>query len=156
MLVGYRSGVALTYSLYAYAPWEGYRVAINGTEGRIELDVVERPHRAKDDAEVDPSARAERAEQQESHEVRTRGSQLRLQRHWERAREVPIPLGRGGHGGGDTRLLDDIFRGTGPDPLGHRASWRDGLRSAAIGIAANESMATGTTVSIDSLDLPLG
>lgn len=156
VLVGYRSGVALTYSLYAYAPWEGYRVAINGTEGRIELDVVERPHRAKDDAEVDPSARAERAEQQESHEVRTRGSQLRLQRHWERAREVPIPLGRGGHGGGDTRLLDDIFRGTGPDPLGHRASWRDGLRSAAIGIAANESMATGTTVSIDSLDLPLG
>ena len=155
VLVGYRGGVAMTYSLYAYAPWEGYRVAINGTEGRIELDVVERPHRAKDDLEVDPSAAADGDHTDRFAEVRSRGSQLRLQRHWERAREVPIPVGQGGHGGGDARLLDDIFRGDGPDPLHHRASWRDGLRSAAIGIAANESMATGRTVDIDSLNLPL-
>lgn len=156
VLVGYRSGVAMTYSLYAYAPWEGYRVAINGTEGRIELDVTERPHRAKDDLEVDPSAAADTGQPEPAAEVRSRGSQLRLQRHWQRAREVPIPAGRGGHGGGDARLLDDLFRGEGPDPLGHRASWRDGLRSAAIGIAANESMTAGKTVPIQSLDLPLG
>lgn len=155
VLVGYRGGVALTYSLYAYAPWEGYRVAINGTEGRIELDVTERPHRAKDDREVDPSAAADGDRSEPVADVRSRGSQLRVQRHWERAREVPIPVGRGGHGGGDARLLDDIFRGEGPDPLRHRASWRDGLRSAAIGIAANESMSTGRTVSIAALGLPL-
>ena len=155
VLVGYRGGVALTYSLYAYAPWEGYRVAINGTEGRIELDVTERPHRAKDDREVDPSAAADGDRTEPVADVRSRGSQLRLQRHWERAREVPIPAGRGGHGGGDARLLDDLFRGDGPDPLRHRASWRDGLRSAAIGIAANESMSTGRTVSIAALGLPL-
>ena len=40
--VGYRSGASLAYTLVAHAPWEGYRVAITGTEGRVELEVVER------------------------------------------------------------------------------------------------------------------
>ena len=34
-------GATLSYSLNAHAPWEGYRVAVNGTLGRVELDVVE-------------------------------------------------------------------------------------------------------------------
>lgn len=158
VLVGYRHGAALSYSLHAYAPWEGYRVALNGTRGRIELDVCERPHRAPEEVEIDPSNRSESATDTASDgiaEVRPRASELRLQRQWERAVEVPIPEGRGGHGGGDARLLDDIFRGDGEDPLGHRASWRDGLRSAAVGIAANESMRTGRSVEIASLGLPL-
>ncbi|CAM3599042.1 hypothetical protein OCAE111667_17255 [Occultella aeris] len=37
-----------------------------------------------------------------------------------------------------------------------KASWRDGPRSSAIGIAANESMTAGATVGIASLGLPLG
>ena len=156
VLVGYQRGAQLTYSLYAYAPWEGYRVAFNGTRGRIELDVVERPHRARDDAEVDPSARQEQAAGSEDPvEARQRGSRLLVQRHWERAHEVPIPEGKGGHGGGDVRLLDDLFRGDGNDPLGHRAGWQAGLRSVAIGICANESMISGQTVPVDSLGLPL-
>lgn len=156
VLVGYRGGAALTYSLYAYAPWEGYRVALNGTRGRVELDVCERPHRAPAEAEIDPSARTEHAHAEEGAEVRPRRSTLRLQRQWEKAQEIPIPTGRGGHGGGDAMLLDDVFRGDAPDPLGRRATWTDGLRSAAIGIAANRSMAAGgTTVRISELELPL-
>ncbi|QDP97428.1 Gfo/Idh/MocA family oxidoreductase [Microlunatus elymi] len=158
VLVGYERGTQLTYSLYAYAPWEGYRVAFNGTRGRIELDVVESPHRAGKDEEIDPSARHEEANNDKDSkpsEARTRGSRLLLQRHWERAREIPIPEGRGGHGGGDARLLDDIFRADGDDPLGHRAGWRAGLRSVAIGICANESMITGQSVPVASLGLPI-
>src|SRR6478735_3549347 len=41
-LVDYANGATLSYSLNAHAPWEGYRVAVNGTLGRVELDVVER------------------------------------------------------------------------------------------------------------------
>ncbi len=41
-LVDYDTGATLSYSLNAHAPWEGYRVTINGTEGRAELEVVER------------------------------------------------------------------------------------------------------------------
>jgi hypothetical protein len=44
VLVRYDSRALLTYSLNAHAPWEGYRVSVNGTEGRAELEVVERSH----------------------------------------------------------------------------------------------------------------
>ncbi|ATG53584.1 dehydrogenase [Brachybacterium ginsengisoli] len=155
VLVGYRGGAALTYSLYAYAPWEGYRVALNGTRGRIELDVCERPHRATADAEIDPSSQEEGASTTSASEVRPRRSTLRLQRQWERAVEIPIPEGRGGHGGGDAMLLEDIFVGDAPDPLGRRATWTDGLRSAAIGIAADQSFSQGCTVDVGSFSLPL-
>ncbi len=42
VLVDYDSGATLSYSLNAHSPWEGYRVSVNGTEGRAELEVVER------------------------------------------------------------------------------------------------------------------
>ena len=41
-LVDYDTGATMSYSLNAHAPWEGYRVTVNGTEGRAELEVVER------------------------------------------------------------------------------------------------------------------
>ena len=41
VLVKYKSGAIMTYSLNAYMPWEGYRVCFNGTEGRIEYEVRE-------------------------------------------------------------------------------------------------------------------
>jgi hypothetical protein len=42
LVVDYTSGAAMSYSLNAHAPWEGYTVSINGTRGRAELTVVER------------------------------------------------------------------------------------------------------------------
>lgn len=41
VLVRYKNGAVLTYSLTAYAPWEGFRVSFNGTGGRVEMEVVE-------------------------------------------------------------------------------------------------------------------
>ncbi|MGH3995437.1 MAG: Gfo/Idh/MocA family oxidoreductase, partial [Pseudonocardiaceae bacterium] len=84
VLVGYAGGAMLSYSLNAHSPWEGYRVGVNGTAGRIELDVVERG--------------------------RGQGTSLVLQRHWEPARRLEIPKDAGDHGGGDALLLDDLFR----------------------------------------------
>ena len=37
----YNNGTILSYCLIAYSPWEGLRIAITGTKGRVELDVVE-------------------------------------------------------------------------------------------------------------------
>ena len=37
----YDNGVLLSYCLVAYAPWEGFRVAITGDRGRLEMDIVE-------------------------------------------------------------------------------------------------------------------
>lgn len=41
LLVTYKNGAVMTYSLTAYAPWEGFRVNFNGTGGRLEVEVVE-------------------------------------------------------------------------------------------------------------------
>lgn len=161
VVVGYRSGASMSYSLNAHAPWEGYRVAVNGTAGRLELDVVERGHVLPAGAAgvvgrpaVDPSASPDRPASASATNPRPAGERLLLQRHWSVAEEVPVPRGDGPHGGGDAHLLDDVFRpGSAPDPLGRRAGVADGLRSAGVGIAANRSLETGRVVRIADLGL---
>jgi hypothetical protein len=41
VLVRYDTGATMSYHLTAYAPWEGYRLMVNGSRGRLELEVVE-------------------------------------------------------------------------------------------------------------------
>ncbi|MGD7707283.1 Gfo/Idh/MocA family oxidoreductase [Microlunatus sp. Y2014] len=127
VVVNYTGGPVLSYALHAHAPWEGYRVSVNGTAGRAELEVIEagRPKRHR----------------------------LTVQRHWDDPYDVTIPEGRGGHGGGDTLLLSDLFVGPGDDPLARPASWRDGLRAASVGMAGNESLRTGSAIRIADLGL---
>ena len=163
--VGYRSGAALSYTLVAHSPWEGYRVAITGTEGRVELEVVERgavsPDRStsglgpngKSAPIVDPSVQADDVAQTET--VRPHGSRVVLQRLWEAPRVIPIPEGVGSHGGGDRMLLDDVFRGPGDDPLRRQAGYLDGVRSVIVGVAGNESIRTGMPVRTAEFELPL-
>ncbi|MEV6285604.1 Gfo/Idh/MocA family oxidoreductase [Kribbella sp. NPDC051770] len=156
LLVTYRSGAILTYSLNAHAPWEGYRVSVNGTEGRLELEVVERSFVDSVAAAVDPSVNPDDPTTGGTANPRPAGERILLQRHWEQAQEIEIPQGEGAHGGGDNQLLDDVFRPTGtPDPLERRAGYRDGLRSVAVGIAANQSLESGLPVSIKDFGLPL-
>jgi hypothetical protein len=132
----------MAYTLHAHSPWEGYRVAVNGTAGRIELDVVERGHVVPAVAHPDGGA------------PRQRGARLLLQRHWEVAEEVPIPSGTGSHGGGDPMLLDDVFRGSDGDPLSRQAGYVDGAASVLVGVAGNESLRTGQAVYVADLGLP--
>ena len=58
---------------------------------------------------------------------------------------------RGGHGGGDIRLLNDAFRSAGEDPLERAADYVDGVNSILTGIAANESLKTGRPVNVATL-----
>jgi predicted dehydrogenase len=155
VLVGYRSGATLTYALTAHSPWEGYRVAVNGTRGRAELEVVERCHTtpglpgqlgtaADGGGDCCPS--------------RPRGARLVVQEHWGRPEEIPLPVDDG-HRTGDAALLRDVLRGHlapsdgGPDddPLGRRAGLVDGLRAVAVGVAGNRSLATGQVVPVSTL-----
>lgn len=153
LVVDYQGGPILSYSLNAHSPWEGYRVAVNGTEGRAELEVVERAavlNSTDKKTVVDPSA----TPVEEEDAVRRNGERLIVQRHWEAAYEVPIINGEGGHGGGDELLLSDLFNGPGEDPLGRPSGYLDGLRSVSVGIAGNESLESGLPVR--TADLGLG
>ncbi|SED54230.1 Gfo/Idh/MocA family protein [Ruania alba] len=150
LTVDYANGAFLTYSLNAHAPWEGYRVTVNGTEGRAELDVVERGWVDNPNV-VDPSATPDGAA---GDQVRPTGERLVVQRHWEPAREVVIPMGAGSHGGGDAILLRDIFEpGTQDDPLGRASGVLDGVRAVSVGIAGNISLAEGRPVAVEELAL---
>ena len=58
----------------------------------------------------------------------------------------------GGHGGGDERLQNQIFRETdAEDPLNLAAGSRDGAMSILIGIAARNSIKSGKPVRIEDL-----
>jgi predicted dehydrogenase len=149
VIVDYERGAVLSYSLNAHSPWEGYRIYVNGTEGRAELEVIERAAVLTDaDGKIvlDPSAHPESA-------VRSDGQRLTLQRHWEAAQEIKIAEGDGGHGGGDALLLADVFVGPGEDFLERPSNWVDGVRSIAVGMAGNESLRTGLPVKVADLDL---
>jgi predicted dehydrogenase len=149
VIVDYARGATLSYALNAHSPWEGYRIAVNGDEGRAELEVVERAAVLVDadgNVVIDPSAVPESSS-------RIGGERLTLQRHWEAAQEVKIEEGSGAHGGGDALLLADIFRGPGDDWLERPADWLDGIRAIAVGMAGNESLRTGLPVKISDLGL---
>lgn len=152
LIVDYARGATLSYSLNAHSPWEGYRVAINGTAGRAELEVVERAvvtsSTDKKNA-VDPSV----TEAIEADALRRKGARLLVQKHWERAYEVPVPSGGSGHGGGDVLLLSDLFNGPGDDPLGRPSGYLDGVMAVGVGIAGNVSLETGLPVRLSELSL---
>ncbi|WP_402462370.1 Gfo/Idh/MocA family protein [Isoptericola aurantiacus] len=164
VLVGYRSGASLTYALTAHSPWEGYRVAINGTRGRAELDVVERCHSEAGLPGAAPTGGAHDGAASGCCAVRRRGGRLVVQEHWGRAQEVALPA-VAGHAEGDVAMLRELFRGSasgataGAGPADHRPDRRaglsDGLRAVAVGIAGNRSLATGQVVPLGSLGVAL-
>lgn len=137
VLVRYRSGAQMSYSLHAFAPWEGYRIAFNGTKGRIELNHQERSYINAGSGSMQEGA--------------THSEQLMLMPLFEKPQIIEIPVAQGGHGGGDLPLLEALF-GTPPaDPLQRSANHIDGARSILTGIAANRAIATGQPVQVDSL-----
>ncbi|MFE5372289.1 Gfo/Idh/MocA family protein [Streptomyces mirabilis] len=149
VLVRYASGATLTYHLTAYAPWEGYRVCFNGSEGRLELLVEEStwsrpPVRTRTSGPVMHGAAVGYGAGR---------TELLLRRFWEPPQEVKVPTGEGGHGGGDVRMLADLFgeRTDGADPLGRAADAVDGARSLVTGLAANRSFESGLPVRAQAL-----
>jgi predicted dehydrogenase len=137
VLVRYRSGAQLSYSLVAYAPWEGFRIGFNGTKGRIELDELEKSYVSAGGGAIGASA--------------AHSQKITVFPHWEKPYEVAIPKAQGGHGGGDILLLDDLFGAKKADPFGLAADHIDGARSILTGMAANRSFETGQPVQVDDL-----
>ncbi len=138
VLVRYRTGALLNYSLNAFSPYEGYRVAFTGDRGRLE-------YRELHGAHIVGESGAEPHPQGEKHE-------LRVFPHFKPSYDVPVTVIRGDHGGSDPLLQEQIFAAVPPvDPFGRSAGHEQGAASILIGIAANASIATGKPVMISSL-----
>lgn len=127
--IRYMNGVQVSYSCTTYSPYEGYRIAFNGTKGRIEAWVKERQPWAAEPYE-----------------------EIRVTDNFGYTQLIQIPHGSGGHGGGDTRLRDKIFVDPDmPDPYHQAADVRQGAMAVLIGFAARESVKTSQPVKIASL-----
>jgi predicted dehydrogenase len=136
----YSNGVLLSYCLVAYSPWEGLRVAITGTKGRIEMDIEESITHLLGDGQVSASKGP------------FKQARMRVFPLFGKGYEVDVPVGEGGHGGADPVMLEQIFSPTPPpDPYHRAASHIDGAASVLVGIAANQAMRTGQLVCIDDL-----
>lgn len=146
VMVRYRNKAVMTYNLCAHCPWEGYRIVFNGTKGRLEFNVVER---AFCEAGEDMSQFGMRELGKDRKEMIP---EIIFQPHWGKAQVIDYECeSLAGHGGGDAKLLRDIFVGVENDPLGHAADYRDGAKSILTGIGANISMKTGEPVKVQEL-----
>lgn len=141
VLVRYASGAQLSYSLNTYSPWEGFRVCFTGTKGRMELDVKEAVYvNAGGDSK---------------NEGVVNSKSITVYPLFGAPYNVEIPEGKGGHGGGDAVLLNDLFGTPVEDPYKRAAGYLDGALSILTGISANKSISTGMPVDVMSLvDLP--
>ena len=161
VLARFDGGATLSYHLTAFAPWEGYRVMVNGTAGRAELDVVESawtPRPVGSAPVGSPAGSTTAGIHGEAASSTAGGAQILLRRHWEPARVVEVPFDHAGHGGADVRLLDDLFgRADGsPAPPAEdasrlRANEVDGAYAMALGAAANVSFASGMPTRISDV-----
>ena len=137
-LVSYDTGATLSYSLNAFNAWEGYTVAFNGTQGRLEHSIVESVY-------VNGTETVQGAVAQD-------GVRIRLIPLRGAAQDLAPWSAEGDHGGGDRIMLEDIFLpAPAPDKYRRSADARAGACSILVGIAANQSMATGRAVDIAEL-----
>ena len=136
VIVKYKTGATLSYSLNAFNAYEGYVITFNGTRGRLEHSIVEGGATSagatnyQDDRDV----------------VTTRVIPLRG-----KPQEIEPWTGEGGHGGGDDVMLAEVFGSPEPDKYLRRADERSGLYSCLIGASANRSFVTGGAVRIADL-----
>lgn len=146
--IKYANNVTVNYSLTTYSPFEGWRIAFNGTEGRIEasLDIPYDKNTTINQAEM----HAKEMEQNALEKVNSEA--IIVHKLWSDFDTLQVPFEKAGHGGGDKRLHDKIFKTpTIADPYKRAAGSRDGVMSAIIGIAARKSIESGNSIKISEL-----
>lgn len=129
--IKYKKGAVACYSLTAHSPYEGMKLCLNGSLGRIEISTFSdgKMYGGNKSAIINVFNRLG-----EKLDISPDKSETML--------KLPR-FGRllgGGHGGADMLLCDMIFRRADEDPLTLLADSRAGAMSIGIGIAANKSM----------------
>jgi predicted dehydrogenase len=145
--IKYRDNCVVNYSLTTYSPFEGWKIAFNGMDGRIDawLDI--------------PFINSEIRSQSDMHELEMSQEEAKLIKEpvilhklWDDYKVHQVDFSRSGHGGGDTLLHDQIFKTPGKaDPYDRPAGVRDGAMSMLIGVAARKSIESGNPVRIAEL-----
>jgi predicted dehydrogenase len=142
VMVKYNSGVLLNYSLVCYSPWEGWRAAITGTRGRLEVYVKHGSHIIKGQSDEELAA------EQAIGEI----CEITHYPMFAKPRPIAYEAAAGSHSGGDRIMLEELFGENPPaDPFLRAATHIDGAAAILIGMSANESMVTGRAIQCDEL-----
>jgi predicted dehydrogenase len=127
-VVRYSTGVNMSYSVNTFMPVEGYHLAFNGTKGRLEIRDYERQA-------WDPG------EETAMYLIKSFGQRTKIE----------LPRETEGHGGGDQRLRDLIFKKIDAPAHMRLPDSRAGAMSCLTGIAARKSCDSGAPVKIADL-----
>lgn len=130
VLVHYRRGAHLNYSLVAYSSSEGLQLSMTGTKGRLQTEKFFRGN----------------LRQEEGHSIRIATG---VGDCFE-SRVIHVAPSEGAHSGGDTRMFHDIFYGVSEDPWQQNADSSAGAMSCMIGIMANHSIVSGKREKVPS------
>jgi predicted dehydrogenase len=126
--IKYSNGALMSYSLNTFMPIEGYHLAFNCANGRLEVRDYERQA-------------WETPDETEMYVIKNFGQRTK----------VEIPKATGGHGGGDDVLRDQIFRKTEVADYLKVPDSRAGAMSCLTGIAARKSVAEKRPIRIADL-----
>lgn len=149
--IRYANDVQVSYSLTTYSPYEGWRIAFNGMNGRLDSWEGIPFQQGKFDAASQAERHAQEMSQTQEEKPEAYDEIIAMD-NFGTYESIKIPQVRSGHGGGDKILQDRIFRNPdAPDPLRHAAGTRDGAMSILIGIAARKSIESGKPVKIADL-----
>lgn len=146
--IKYANDVVANYSLTTYSPFEGWRISFNGSKGRIDawLDIPWMKNERLDQDSLHA------AEMQQASDEDTIHEPVVLYRNWKDYQVIQVASERGGHGGGDRRLQDQLFKHPeASNPYGHAAGLRDGVMSILVGVAARRSIEQGKPIKIETL-----
>lgn len=129
--VKYDQGAILSYSVNFSLPYEGYRLAINGTKGRLESQEYHAPNRIQF---LVPAQTIDYFPLFGSKET------------------INVVRREGGHGGGDPALLEDLFLGEDPNRRYRILSGSaDGAYAVTTGEAVWKSVREGKAIQISEL-----
>ncbi|HWL51247.1 MAG TPA: Gfo/Idh/MocA family oxidoreductase [Chthoniobacteraceae bacterium] len=133
VLIRYRKGAILNYSINFSAAWEGFNIGINGTHGRIET-----------------SYRRQATFSENGEQPASGTDVISVIPLFEPPYQITVPSGSGGHGGADEPIQRDLFRAVAPESveLGLTADSIQGAYAVAAGEAVWLSCRSGQPVEI--------
>jgi len=147
--IKYANGTTVNYSLTTYSPYEGWRIAFNGFDGRMETwqDI---PY--QDDNQVNQEKRHTLEMSQDKEAIPGKYREIMLMNNFSKEHKIiKVPQYAGGHGGGDKRMHNRIFRDPSDNPYNILAGTREGAMSLLIGVAARKSIEQKRAVKITEL-----
>ena len=144
----YANNVLFNYSLTTNSPFEGWRLAFNGTKGRMEASesipwLKDKVVKAEDVHEIEMDQNVEGYDHHNIYVMDNFKSDYEA---------VGVTTPWGGHWGSDTLIKDRMFVDPdGDHPFDIMAGTRDGAMAVLLGIAARKSIDTGKSIKVADL-----